>query len=138
MEDERVTEKDLSILLGRPFMATAKTIINVLNGKLSMTVLGETVKFQFTKDELEDLLELERELEEEEKAERHRLGSAEGEDDLETGLGVDQTKQLKVEAKPCRNKPHRLEPNLEKRVHEEEMKLLNMGSIDLISDSKWL
>ncbi|CAL2238230.1 unnamed protein product [Prunus armeniaca] len=34
------------ILLGRPFMATADTIIKVKDGTLSMTVLGETVEFK--------------------------------------------------------------------------------------------
>ena len=34
------------ILLGRPFMATAKTFIDVQNGKLTMTVLDETVEFK--------------------------------------------------------------------------------------------
>ena len=33
------------ILLGRPFMATTKTIIDVHKGELSMNVLGETVQF---------------------------------------------------------------------------------------------
>ncbi|KAL5845193.1 hypothetical protein ACOSQ4_011151 [Xanthoceras sorbifolium] len=46
MDDERATERDLPILLGRPFMATARTIIDVQNGKLSMTVLDETVEFK--------------------------------------------------------------------------------------------
>ena len=36
---------ELVILLGRPFMATTKTIIDVRNGKLSMTLLGETTQF---------------------------------------------------------------------------------------------
>ncbi|KAL5734141.1 hypothetical protein ACOSP7_032002 [Xanthoceras sorbifolium] len=93
MDDERATERDLPILLGRPFMATAKTIIDVQNGKLSMIVLDETVEFkvfdslpypvgshdcfqidivdsmvdeEFTEEELEELMELERELEAEE------------------------------------------------------------------------
>ncbi|XP_019171341.1 PREDICTED: uncharacterized protein LOC109166897 [Ipomoea nil] len=38
-------EQDMPILLGRPFMATAKTMIDVQNGKLTMTVLDETVEF---------------------------------------------------------------------------------------------
>ncbi|KAL5854342.1 hypothetical protein ACOSQ4_004144 [Xanthoceras sorbifolium] len=46
VDDARTIETDLPILLGKPFMATAQTIINVQNGKLSMTVLGETVEFQ--------------------------------------------------------------------------------------------
>ena len=34
------------ILLGRPFMATAKTFIDVQNGKLTMTVLDKTIEFK--------------------------------------------------------------------------------------------
>lgn len=34
------------ILLGRPFMATTRTVIDVHSGKLSMTVLGETIQFE--------------------------------------------------------------------------------------------
>ncbi|KAK2649108.1 hypothetical protein Ddye_016597 [Dipteronia dyeriana] len=34
------------ILLGRPFMVTTKTIIDVQNGKLTMTVLDETIEFK--------------------------------------------------------------------------------------------
>ncbi|KAL5837020.1 hypothetical protein ACOSQ3_014189 [Xanthoceras sorbifolium] len=45
MDVERTTEKVLPILLGRPFMATTQTIIDVQNGKLSMTILGKTVEF---------------------------------------------------------------------------------------------
>lgn len=37
------------IILGRPFMATTRTIIDVHNGKLSITVLGETVQFKVFK-----------------------------------------------------------------------------------------
>ncbi|XP_031120931.1 uncharacterized protein LOC116024170 [Ipomoea triloba] len=40
---------DMPILLGRPFMATAKTMIDVQNGKLTMTVLDETVEFSILK-----------------------------------------------------------------------------------------
>ena len=35
--------KEPVILLGRPFMATTRTIIDVHDGRLSMTVLGETI-----------------------------------------------------------------------------------------------
>ncbi|KAL5758426.1 hypothetical protein ACOSP7_021037 [Xanthoceras sorbifolium] len=84
-----------------------------------MTVLGETVEFQifdamkqsfnsldcfpvdivdtmveeeFIKDELEDLLELERELNE-----VQRLSSTRAEDDPETGLGVEEKQKLQKE-----------------------------------------
>ncbi|KAL5813697.1 hypothetical protein ACOSQ4_024338 [Xanthoceras sorbifolium] len=51
IDDERMTEKDLPILLGRPFMATAQTIIDVQNGKLSMiaVVIGILRSFEYTK-----------------------------------------------------------------------------------------
>ncbi|XP_019198179.1 PREDICTED: uncharacterized protein LOC109192006 [Ipomoea nil] len=42
-------EQDMPILLGRPFMATAKTMIDVQSGKLTMTVLDETVEFSVLK-----------------------------------------------------------------------------------------
>ncbi|XP_031131320.1 uncharacterized protein LOC116032721 [Ipomoea triloba] len=41
--------QDMLIFLGRPFMATAKTMIDVQNGKLTMTVLDETVEFSILK-----------------------------------------------------------------------------------------
>ncbi|CAL9004973.1 unnamed protein product [Prunus brigantina] len=46
MEEAPIHDRELPILLGRPFMATAKTIIDVQNGLLTMTVLGETVQFK--------------------------------------------------------------------------------------------
>ncbi|XP_034213009.1 uncharacterized protein LOC117625579 [Prunus dulcis] len=46
MEEAPLHDRELPILLGRPFMATAKTIIDVQNGLLTMTVLGETVQFK--------------------------------------------------------------------------------------------
>ncbi|CAL8135312.1 unnamed protein product [Prunus armeniaca] len=42
MEEAPIHDRELPILLGRPFMATAKTIIDVQNGLLTMTMLGET------------------------------------------------------------------------------------------------
>ena len=39
-------DKENTIFLQRPFMATTKTIIDVQNGKLLMMVLGETVQFK--------------------------------------------------------------------------------------------
>ncbi|KAM2960453.1 hypothetical protein FF1_030149 [Malus domestica] len=46
MEEAPIHDRELPILLGRPFMATAKTIIDVQNGLLTMSVLGETVQFK--------------------------------------------------------------------------------------------
>ncbi|GER31730.1 DNA-directed RNA polymerase subunit beta' [Striga asiatica] len=41
--DVQENGKDHTILLGRPFMATTNTLIDVKNGTLNMTVLGESV-----------------------------------------------------------------------------------------------
>ncbi|CAH9079820.1 unnamed protein product [Cuscuta epithymum] len=49
MSDQCKHVKDMPILLGRPFMATAKTMIDVQNGKLTMSVLDETVEFSILK-----------------------------------------------------------------------------------------
>ncbi|CAL2256448.1 unnamed protein product [Prunus armeniaca] len=46
MEEAPIHDHELPILLGRPFMATTKTIIDVQNGLFTMTVLGETVQFK--------------------------------------------------------------------------------------------
>ncbi|CAL2256834.1 unnamed protein product [Prunus armeniaca] len=46
MENAPLHDRELPILLGRPFMAMVKKIIDVENGKLTMRVLGETVKFK--------------------------------------------------------------------------------------------
>ncbi|KAI5334903.1 hypothetical protein L3X38_025036 [Prunus dulcis] len=46
MEDNPYVDRVDPILLGRPFMATADTMIKVKDGTLSMTVLGETVEFK--------------------------------------------------------------------------------------------
>lgn len=45
MENNFTKSIEPIILLGRPFMATTKIVIDVHNGKLSMTMLGETVQF---------------------------------------------------------------------------------------------
>src|SRR3954468_15282547 len=41
--------KDLSLILGRPFMATAGAKVDVKTGMLTMTVLGDTIEFQIFK-----------------------------------------------------------------------------------------
>ena len=43
MKKAPLKNKEHMILLGRPFMATTRTVIDVQSGKLTMTVLGETV-----------------------------------------------------------------------------------------------
>ncbi|XP_048227310.1 uncharacterized protein LOC125369341 [Ricinus communis] len=46
MEGTSARDKEQTILLDRPFMATTKTVIDVHNGKLTMTILGETLEFK--------------------------------------------------------------------------------------------
>ena len=46
MQENPALDREHTILLGRPFMATTKTIIDVQDGNLTMTVLGETVHFK--------------------------------------------------------------------------------------------
>ncbi|KAL5851911.1 hypothetical protein ACOSQ3_007029 [Xanthoceras sorbifolium] len=108
-----------------------------------MTVLGETVEFQifdamkqslnfldcfhvdivdavveeeFTKDELEDLMELERELEE-----AQRLSSTGAEDDPETSLGVEEKQKLQVETQLCSNKLQNPKPSFDENGRNEEL-----------------
>ncbi|XP_057775234.1 uncharacterized protein LOC130994216 [Salvia miltiorrhiza] len=45
VEDVRENGKEHTLWLGRPFMATINTLIDVKNGTLKMTVLGETMSF---------------------------------------------------------------------------------------------
>ena len=46
MEEGTSKDKEMPIFLGQPFMATVKAIIDVHNGTLTMTVLGEIVEFK--------------------------------------------------------------------------------------------
>ena len=46
MESDSSKANEMLILLGRPFMSTAKEIIDVHKGRLSMTVLGQTAEFE--------------------------------------------------------------------------------------------
>ena len=45
-ESDSSKAREMPVLLGRPFMATAKVIIDVHKGRLSMTVLGQTAEFE--------------------------------------------------------------------------------------------
>ena len=44
MKGASMRQKEHMVLLGKPFMVTTKTVIDVQSGKLTMTVLGETVQ----------------------------------------------------------------------------------------------
>ncbi|KAL5831468.1 hypothetical protein ACOSQ3_016882 [Xanthoceras sorbifolium] len=81
-------------------------------------IIEAMVEDEFTKDELEDLLELERELEE-----AQRLGSTGAEDDLETGLGVVEKKKLQKEIQQCPNKLQNPKPSFNENGRNEELQL---------------
>ncbi|KAL5767536.1 hypothetical protein ACOSQ2_014319 [Xanthoceras sorbifolium] len=86
-------------------MATAHTIIDVQNGKLSMTVLGETVEYQ-------------------------QCLSITGVENSKTGLGVKQKVKQKKKPKPCSNKPPNLKPGFEEfggfvKLHRQLLGWLN-------------
>ncbi|KAL5827577.1 hypothetical protein ACOSQ3_019416 [Xanthoceras sorbifolium] len=63
-------------------------------------IVNAMVEEDFTKDELQDLLELERELEE-----AQCLGSIRAEDDPETGLEVEEKKKMQTKTQLCPHKP---------------------------------
>ncbi|CAL9007261.1 unnamed protein product [Prunus brigantina] len=46
MEEAPIPDNELPLIFGRPFMATAKTKIDVEQGTLTMTINGETVAFK--------------------------------------------------------------------------------------------
>ncbi|XP_048229577.1 uncharacterized protein LOC125370041 [Ricinus communis] len=46
MENTPTMDKEQTILFGRPFMATTRTVIDMHDEKLTMIVLGETVEFK--------------------------------------------------------------------------------------------
>ncbi|XP_021815369.1 uncharacterized protein LOC110757930 [Prunus avium] len=46
MEEAPIPDNELPLIFGRPFMATAKTTIDIAQGTLTMTVNGETVAFK--------------------------------------------------------------------------------------------
>ncbi|KAL5773599.1 hypothetical protein ACOSQ2_013523 [Xanthoceras sorbifolium] len=88
-------------------MATAQTIIDVQNGKLSMTVLRETFEFQ-----------LEKEIEEDQTV------------DPKIGLGVKQNSKRKNKPKPCPNKPLGPKPNFDDIGGCEELQLQLLGYLN--------
>lgn len=46
MEETLIVGKKLPIILGRPFMAIASTMIDVQNETLTITVFGQTMEFK--------------------------------------------------------------------------------------------
>ncbi|CAL9012037.1 unnamed protein product [Prunus brigantina] len=185
MEEAPIHDRELPILLGRPFMATAKTIIDVQNGLLTMTVLGETVQFKVFESlshpkplgpsthlipsvvkppELE-LKPLPSHLKYAYLAEFETLPVIIASDltSLEEDKLIRVLKEFKSTigwsiadikgisptmcmhrilleegAKPTREPQRRLNPNMKEVVRAEVLKLLDVGVIYPISDSKWV
>ncbi|KAL5744086.1 hypothetical protein ACOSQ2_027202 [Xanthoceras sorbifolium] len=91
-------------------MATAQTIIDVQNGKLFMTVLGETVEFQ-----------LKRTIEEE------QCLDSTGAEDPKTCLGVKMKSRRKKKPKPCPKKQPSPKPKFDDTGGYEELQLQLLG-----------
>ncbi|KAL5756651.1 hypothetical protein ACOSQ2_021397 [Xanthoceras sorbifolium] len=89
-------------------MATAQTIIDVQNRKLSMTVLGETIEFQ---------------------EEQHL--SIPGAADSKIGLGVKNKAKQKKKPKPCLNKLPDPEPEFDDIEGCEKLHMQLLGYLNL-------
>ncbi|BBH05336.1 plant U-box 23 [Prunus dulcis] len=196
MEEVPIPGKDLPLILGRPFMRTARTKIDVYEGTLTMAFDEETVEFKvfdalkyrnddhacFSMDVLEQMVqETFNASQEETPLERALIQSPETvneegntavleavnmlealppqrEDKLirvlrehKTALGwtiadirgISPTKCmhrifLEGESKPTREAQRRLNPVMKEVVKKEVLKLLDVGIIYPISDSKWV
>ncbi|KAI5313221.1 hypothetical protein L3X38_042395 [Prunus dulcis] len=185
MEEVPIIGKDLPLILGCPFMRTARTKIDVYDGTLTMAFDEETVEFKvfdalkypnddhacFSIDVLEqmapqiELKPLSENLKyaylgdektlpviiasnlsafEEDKLIRvlmeHKLALGWTIADIR---GISPTKcvhriLLEEESKPTREEQRRLNPMMKEVVKKEVLKLLNVGIVYPISDSKWV
>ncbi|CAL2239399.1 unnamed protein product [Prunus armeniaca] len=184
MEEAPIHDRELPILLGRPFMATTKTVINVQSGLLTMTVLGETFLLAQSNDPLQYILSQSRNDFDEESALMEMVAALEAlkpypstlsplieplepstsdltpfeEDKLirvlkefksSVGWSIADIKGisptmcmhqilLKEGAKSTREPQKRLNPHMKEVVRAEVLKLLDVGIIYSISDSKWV
>ncbi|CAN6562546.1 unnamed protein product [Malus baccata var. baccata] len=152
----------LPILLGRPFMKTARTKIDVFKGTLMMEFDGEVIDFnlsesiKFPKDDhscfsidiIDDLAQdfldyLERDTLETTIAQG--IGQTSGfavprsEEEAEIVAALESLPQHHEEgAKPTREAQRRLNPPMMEVVKKEIIKLLDCGVIYPISDSRWV
>ncbi|CAN6559485.1 unnamed protein product [Malus baccata var. baccata] len=132
----------LPLILGRPFLRTAQTKIDVYDGTLTMEIDGESVKFRIfnamrivlmkaPKLELKPIPE-------------HLKYAFLGEDEtlpviISSQLTAEEGEKLIREgAKPTREAQRRLNPLMMEVVKKEVIKLLDVGIIYPISDSKWV
>ncbi|CAA0819371.1 Uncharacterized mitochondrial protein AtMg00860, partial [Striga hermonthica] len=125
--------KDHTILLGRPFMATTNTLIDVKNGTLNMTVLGESVSIsvrEATSGPSANYVE--------ECAFIHASDLF-----VEEIAGISPSTCmhriiLEEGAKPFRDSQRRLNPNMMEVVKKEVLKLYSEGLIYPVADSEWV
>ncbi|XP_068329681.1 uncharacterized protein, partial [Pyrus communis] len=144
MEEAPIHDRELPILLGRPFMATAKTIIDVQNGLLTMTVLGETAQ---SNEPLQTVLSQSQDEFDEEDALMEEVAALEALALYPLTVsphikGISPTMcmhriLLEEGAKTSREPQRRLNPHMKEVVRNEVLKLLDVGIIYPISDSKW-
>ncbi|XP_068332854.1 uncharacterized protein [Pyrus communis] len=138
----------LPLILGRPFLRMARTKIDVYDGTLTMEIDGESVKFkifnamrivlmkviissQLTAEEGEKLIRV---------LKNHKTAIAWSIADIKgINPAICMHKILLEEgAKPTREAQCRLNPFMMEVVKKEVIKLLDVGIIYPISDSKWV
>ncbi|CAN6583732.1 unnamed protein product [Malus baccata var. baccata] len=108
----------LPLILGRPFLRTAQTKIDVYDDTLTMEIDGENVKFRI-------------------------FNAMRYPSDFESCLSIDMFDYFVQDcfnegAKPTREAQRRLNPLMMEVVKKEVIKLLDVGIIYHISNSKWL
>ncbi|CAA0824785.1 Uncharacterized mitochondrial protein AtMg00860, partial [Striga hermonthica] len=133
VRDVHENGKDHTILLDRPFMATTNTLIDVKNGTLNMTVLGESVSIsvrEATSGPSANYVE--------------ECAFVDASDSfVEEIAGISPSTCmhwiiLEEGAKPFRDSQRRLNPNMMEVVKKEVLKLYSEGLIYPVKDSEWV
>nr|GEY75828.1 DNA-directed DNA polymerase [Tanacetum cinerariifolium] len=119
------------IILGRPFLATARAIIDVHEGKLSLRVNNETFTFNIVKSIKSRLLEV---LRNQKGAIAWSITDIKG---IDSSLCTHKI-LMEDEFKPSVQPQRWVNPNIKEVRKKEVIKLLDAGLIYLTSDSPWI
>ncbi|XP_059645976.1 uncharacterized protein LOC132289629 [Cornus florida] len=134
--------KQIPIILGCPFLATANALIDCRNENMTLTFRNMKVEvnvFSLMKQPPDsDSIEEETQLLEVLRANKEAIGWSI--DDIKgiSPLVVQYRIHLENDAKTCRQPQRRLNPNLKEVVRTEVIKLLDAGIIYPIFDSQWV
>ncbi|KAI5351500.1 hypothetical protein L3X38_004391 [Prunus dulcis] len=129
MEEAPIHDNQLPLILGRPFMATADAIIDVKKGENE--TLPVIIASHLGPNDENKLLRV---LKEHKTAIGWSIADIKG---ISPTLCMHKI-LLEDNAMPKRDAQRRLNPNMKEVVRKEVIKLLNVGIIDPISDSKWV